>query len=453
MDYNILLDLATDLGYELAMCGAETFRVEESVSRVLSSYGIASEVFAIPNYLIVTVMMEDGTPITRMRRIGSHGNDLDSVEKFSGLSRAYCSRRPEPKEAQRWMEVTRSQRLTYPVPVIYLGYFLGALGFGLLFGGNFLDGLCAGICGILVGLVIRFLDAQDTNQFFRTIAASFLMALLAYAFGAMGIAKNPDAITVGALMILVPGLLFTNAMRDIIYGDTNSGINRIVQVFLIAAALAVGTATAWSLAERLWGAPVSAPAVNHSILAQCLFACIGCFGFSLLFNIHGPGNPVYHRRRCVLGGVLVESTAGVQRDSLLLLGIPVRVPVFRDHGEDSQISRHFLFAGVRVPSDSRRGGVLHHELRRAGRDGYVCLQGHEHRRHRRYHGGRHFAGVYRVPDVCPMEIPQNAKESIKFQGGSCASSLIFMRIGKKRPRDFRAAPDRHCRHRASRPGL
>ena len=48
MDYNILLDLATDLGYELAMCGAETFRVEESVSRVLSSYGIASEVFAFP---------------------------------------------------------------------------------------------------------------------------------------------------------------------------------------------------------------------------------------------------------------------------------------------------------------------------------------------------------------------------------------------------------------------
>ena len=98
MDYNILLDLATDLGYELAMCGAETFRVEESVSRVLSSYGIASEVFAIPNYLIVTVMMEDGTPITRMRRIGSHGNDLDAVEKFSGLkfnTDFFCGYSPE----------------------------------------------------------------------------------------------------------------------------------------------------------------------------------------------------------------------------------------------------------------------------------------------------------------------------------------------------------------------
>ena len=299
MDYNILLDLATDLGYELAMCGAETYRVEESISRVLSSYGISSEVFAIPNYLIVTVMTEDGTPITRMRRIGSHGNDLDAVEKFSGLSRAYCSRRPEPKEAQRWLEIAREKRDCYSLPATYLGYFLGAAGFGLFFGGNWLDGICAGICGMLVGFITRFLDARDTNQFFRTIASSFFMALLAYAMGAAGIAKNPDAVTIGPLMILVPGLLFTNAMRDIIYGDTNSGINRIVQVLLIAVALALGTATAWSLAGVLWGVPVSAGAVPYSIPVQCLFAGIGCIGFSILFNIHGPGGIL-----CAIGGVL-----------------------------------------------------------------------------------------------------------------------------------------------------
>ena len=35
MEYSKLLDLATDLGYELAMSGAETFRVEESITRIL----------------------------------------------------------------------------------------------------------------------------------------------------------------------------------------------------------------------------------------------------------------------------------------------------------------------------------------------------------------------------------------------------------------------------------
>ena len=105
----------------------------------------------------------------------------------------------------------------------------------------------------------------------------------------MGICKNPDATTIGALMILVPGLLFTNAMRDIIFGDTNSGVNRIVQVFLVAAAIALGTATAWNIAYLLWGMPVSVESVPYSLLAQCLFAVLGCIGFSIQFNIHGPG--------------------------------------------------------------------------------------------------------------------------------------------------------------------
>ena len=79
MDYNTIMDLAADLGYELSLSGAETFRVEDSMSRVLASYGIASEVFAIPNYLIVSILTETGKPITRMRRIGYHGNNLDAV--------------------------------------------------------------------------------------------------------------------------------------------------------------------------------------------------------------------------------------------------------------------------------------------------------------------------------------------------------------------------------------
>ena len=299
MDYNALLDMSTDLGYELAMAGAETFRVEESISRCLAAYGVQAEVFAIPNYLVVSIITEEGQPITRMRRIGHHGNDLDAVEKYSGLSRAYCNRTPDPKEGIRWLDLVHTQRKYYSLAMQYVGYFVGAFGYGLFFGGSLIDSLCAGICGMLVGFVNKLLDNRKANQFFRTIASSYLMALLAYVMGAMGICPNPDAVTIGALMILVPGLLFTNAMRDIIYGDTNSGINRIVQVFLIAAALALGTATAWNTAELLWGTPSSVPAIVYSIPAQCLFAFIGCVGFAILFNIHGPGGLL-----CALGGFL-----------------------------------------------------------------------------------------------------------------------------------------------------
>ena len=299
MEHIILLDLATDLGYELAMCGAETFRVEESINRVLAAYGLEAEAFAIPNYLIVSIQSRDGTPVTRMRRIGHHGNDLDSVELYSSLSRAICSERPEPEEAVRWLDEVRRRRRHFSGLGGLAGDFLGAAGFGLFFGGGWVDGLCAGACGMLVGFVNKTLDDMKANPFFRTIASAFLMALFAYFLGSVGIVRNSDAVTIGALMLLVPGLLFTNAMRDIIYGDTNSGIYRIVQVLLVAVAIALGTATAWSAAKQLWGAPVSEEAVAWGVGWECVFAMVGCVGFSILFNIHGPGGLL-----CALGGGL-----------------------------------------------------------------------------------------------------------------------------------------------------
>ena len=121
MEYSKLLDMATDLGYELAMSGAETFRVEDSISRVLAAYGIQAEVFAIPNYLIVGIVTEDGTPMTRMRRIGYHGNDLDAVERYSNLSRRICAECPQPQTAMQWLEETTAGLTHYPAPIVAAG--------------------------------------------------------------------------------------------------------------------------------------------------------------------------------------------------------------------------------------------------------------------------------------------------------------------------------------------
>ena len=69
MDYKTLLDVTVELGYQLAMCGAETFRIEECVVRIFRAYGISAEAFSIPNCLHVSIETADGTPMTRMRRI------------------------------------------------------------------------------------------------------------------------------------------------------------------------------------------------------------------------------------------------------------------------------------------------------------------------------------------------------------------------------------------------
>lgn len=303
MDYYTLLDLASELGYKLAMSGAETYRVEESINRVMDAYGIKAEAFAIPNCLHVTIETAEGKPITKMRRIGYHGNDLDSVEKYSNLSRRICIEKPDPSVAIQWLKETDCSLRKYKLPLYLLGNILGASGFAILFGGDFTDCLWAGACGMVIGLVNYYMEYLKANQFFRIIAASFFMAALAYATGAAGLASNPDCVIIGALMILVPGLVFTNAMRDIIYGDTNSGINRIVQVFLVAAAIALGTGAAWTITNQFLNIPSGVDAFNHHLSIETIACFIGCTGFFILFNIHGPGGFL-----CALGGVVTWFT-------------------------------------------------------------------------------------------------------------------------------------------------
>ena len=298
MNEHLLLDLATDLGYELAVSGAETYRVEDSARLILTAYGLEPEVAAVNSYLIVSILSEQRQPITRMRRIGFHGNNLDAVERLNALSRRICAEKPDPEEALRMLDETKASVQYYSFPMILLGHFLGAGGFGLLFGCSLPDAVFAGLCGILIAFINRFTGAMKANPIFSTLAASFLMSITAYGLNAAGLAGNADTVIIGSMMILVPGLVFTNALRDFIYGDINSGINKCVQVLLIAGSMALGSAAARNLAIRLWGLPQVTPAVVRSLAVQCLAAFSGCIGFSILFNIHGPGMLL-----CTLGGI------------------------------------------------------------------------------------------------------------------------------------------------------
>lgn len=299
MDYYLLVDMATELGYELAMSGAETFRVEDTIHRVLKTYGIESESFAITNCLTVSIEANNGKPVTRMRRIGYHGNDMERVERYNALSRRICSEKPEPEVAMKWLRETKALCRIYSLPMVLLGDILGSFGFSLFFGGTLLDGFWAGVCGLVLGAVDRLMADLKANPFFSTLASSFSMALVAYIIAGLGLTDNVDTVIIGALMILVPGLLFTNSMRDIIYGDTNSGINRLVQVVLIAVAIASGTAAAWQVTAFIWGQPAGGDVVVHSFIVQCLVSFIGCVGFAIYFNIHNWGVLL-----CALGGML-----------------------------------------------------------------------------------------------------------------------------------------------------
>ena len=108
MDYYLLADMTVQIGYELAVAGAETYRVEETMRRVIEAYGTEGQVFAIPNCVAVSFVTPNTKPLTIMKRVGYHGNDLERIEKLNALSRRICAEVPDPETAQRWLKETPS---------------------------------------------------------------------------------------------------------------------------------------------------------------------------------------------------------------------------------------------------------------------------------------------------------------------------------------------------------
>lgn len=257
MDYDKLINLATDMGYRLLGTGAEVYRVEESVQRILQAYGVATgEVFAIPNCIIVSMVTPSGRTFTRVRRMKDHGTDIDQLERYNTLCRNLCVEAPPLEDAWARLDELEAARRSYSMPVQVIAYFFGAALFCLFFGGTVVDALCAGLCGLATGGCLTFFARLGTNLFFKTAAAGAVSALVALALTVLGLGQNLDLITIGALMLLVPGLIFTNAMRDIMAGDMVTGLTKTAEALLIGAAIALGTGTALWLARLLWGGVV-----------------------------------------------------------------------------------------------------------------------------------------------------------------------------------------------------
>ena len=64
----------------------------------------------------------------------------------------------------------------------------------------------------------------------------------------LGLARNMDAVCIGNIMLLISGMAFTTSLRDMISGDTISGLLGLCEAVLQALAIAAGFAVAmWTV--------------------------------------------------------------------------------------------------------------------------------------------------------------------------------------------------------------
>ena len=300
MDYDQLLDGCCEVGVQLIRFGGEIQRAEDTVRRLLAAYGLEGEVFAVPNCIWASVLAPDGRSHARMRRVPPISTDIEGIERFNALSRRLCADPPsDPAQLRLRCREALDGLRRYPAAVVLGGYFLGAFFFALFFSGGWAEAGTAGLAGLAAGAALMLLGRARANAFIATLFSSFVLGAAAYAPLALGAPVNIEVTIAGGLMVLVPGLVFTSFMSDLLTGDMLAGLATFARAVLSAGAIALGTGAAMALYHRLFTGAGSSWTVDYAGPLCCLFAFVACLGFCPAFNVQGVGALL-----CCLGGGL-----------------------------------------------------------------------------------------------------------------------------------------------------
>lgn len=231
-----------DIGQYMLQSGGEISRVEDSIRRLCLAFGAErADVFTITSSIVVTIYAQKFGAVTQTRRVTGQQYDLHRLELLNQLSRRICAEHLSLEETERALEAIRTTP-QYGFGVQLATYALISASFSLFFGGSALDAVASGLIGVLLKCLDRLIRRTDANAFLSALICSCLGGLLASLSVRAGLGEAVDMISIGNIMLLIPGIPLTNSLRDMFSGNTISGMLRFLEAILTALVIAFGFA-------------------------------------------------------------------------------------------------------------------------------------------------------------------------------------------------------------------
>ena len=277
------LQLATDAGHILLENGAEIGRVEETMERIASAYGVEGEsFFVLSNGIIAT-----GQHYARAEFIPIRGTQLERVAEVNQLSRDVMAGRCTLEQLATRLSAIRSLP-GKPWWEMVLGIALGVSSFSILFGGSLMDAAATFACGVLLGAFMAFVSPH-MGRLFANVLGGMVGALLCGIAVAAGFGDHLPNMIIGTIIALVPGVPFTNGIRDLANEDYIAGATRLLDAFLAFLCIALGVALAFIVDGWISGGIMRLGHPVHDAVAGAWYiqlpaAFIGTVGFSVLFG-------------------------------------------------------------------------------------------------------------------------------------------------------------------------
>ncbi|SFB55345.1 Uncharacterized membrane protein YjjP, DUF1212 family [Cohnella sp. OV330] len=226
--------------------GGETYRVEDTMIRIASAYGAEGpQSFVMPTGIMFAI--EGSESATRLVRISQRSTNLNKVTEVNDISRRIAGGHLRPAEACRLLKEVERGAPVYPLGIQLVLAALASGCFLILYEGTWPDMPAAMLCGGTGFWLLGRMAKLSSIRLFGELIAALAVGLLSYLVVRLGIGQQHSTIMIASVMPLVPGLLITNAVRDLMAGHLVSGISKGAEAFLTAFAIGAGIGIALTL--------------------------------------------------------------------------------------------------------------------------------------------------------------------------------------------------------------
>ncbi|MBY9079652.1 threonine/serine exporter family protein [Paenibacillus sp. HN-1] len=233
-----IIDLCLFAGKIMLQNGAETYRVEDTMTRMAAALGFpGAHSYVTPTVILFTTSR---TEQPKLFRIAERTTDLQKVAQVNDISRRLSQRELTSAQAREELAAVDDSAHAYPAWLRVAAAALAGGCFTIMFNGQYSDALPAMFVSGIGYAAAAYLQRLAQIRFFAELTASILIGLLSYLAVQAGIGAETDKIIIGSVMPLVPGLLITNAVRDLMAGHLISGLSKGAEAFLTAFAIGTG---------------------------------------------------------------------------------------------------------------------------------------------------------------------------------------------------------------------
>ena len=282
-----VLEVASEAGHILLENGAEISRVEDTMERISSHYGVhTGHFFVLSNGIFTT---SSSNKYANVEFIPIRGIQLSKVVEVNRLSYRIAADKVSLTQARAELDAIRDEPMK-PAWEQIVGSAFGAAGFCAVFGGGFMDCAAAFVVGTLLYLFLLFISSRYLSKIVGGICNSLVATLLCLASYRLGFGSSLSNIIIGAIMPLIPGVPFVNGVRDLADSDYIAGTTRLTDAMLGFFCIALGVGTSFVLDGSIFQGMIELKGVTINAETaglgwQTLAAFIGTFAFAILFGV------------------------------------------------------------------------------------------------------------------------------------------------------------------------